>query len=97
MPDPMTEAEAVDLATAFKALAEPSRLQLLALITVRPGEHAARLDGDLPLLGGGVARHLRILRGAGLLVTDRVGRKHRVTVDESALAEVAETLRGLTR
>src|SRR5690349_17191397 len=59
-----------DLVTLFKALADPTRLRLAALIVDRPrcGQDVA---AELGISAGTVSHHLRVLREAGLVQETR--------------------------
>ena len=59
-----------DLVTLFKALADPTRLRLAALIVDRPrcGQDVA---SELGISAGTVSHHLRVLREAGLVQETR--------------------------
>ena len=77
--------------SAYAALAEPHRREILDLLRAgeRPaGEFVERLDLSQP----GVSKHLKVLRGAGLVVA-RVDGKHRLyTLRPEPLAEVDQWL-----
>jgi DNA-binding transcriptional ArsR family regulator len=59
----------------FKALADPTRRQLLDRLFERDGRTLTELESTLPMSRFGVAKHLRILEEAGLVVTRRSGRE----------------------
>lgn len=62
----------------FKALADPSRRTLLDRLFERDGQTLGELVGALPQMTRiAVMKHLRILEGAGLVVSHRSGR-HRL-------------------
>lgn len=62
-----------DLTRAFKALSEPPRLQILALV-LRHGELCGcEVERFLDLSQSASSRHLRVLRDAGLLADRRDG------------------------
>ena len=62
-----------DLARVFKALSEPPRLQILALV-LRHGELCGcEVERFLDLSQSAASRHLRVLRDAGLLENRRDG------------------------
>ena len=67
---------------AFKALADPTRRELLDLLFDREGRTLNELHALVqPRTGGmtrfGVMKHLKILEAAGLVVTRKVGREKR--------------------
>ena len=59
----------------FKALADSSRRFLLDLLFVRDGRTLTELESELEMTRFGVAKHLRVLEEAGLVVTRRQGRE----------------------
>ena len=59
----------------FRALADPSRRQLLDLLFERDGRTLTELESKLPMTRFGVMKHLRVLQEAGLIATRKVGRE----------------------
>ena len=59
----------------FKALADPTRRQLLDLLFEEDGQTLTALERQLPLSRFGVMKHLKVLEGAGLVTTRRRGRE----------------------
>src|ERR1043165_8162292 len=59
----------------FKALADPSRRFLLDLLFERDGRTLGELESRLEMTRFGVAKHLKALAEAGLVVTRRSGRE----------------------
>ena len=59
----------------FKALADPSRRFLLDLLFARDGRTLTELESELEMTRFGVAKHLRVLEEAGLVVAHRSGRE----------------------
>ncbi|MFJ5707958.1 MULTISPECIES: helix-turn-helix transcriptional regulator [unclassified Streptomyces] len=72
-PDPMTPDQAEELSVMFKALADPVRLRIASIVACCPagevcmGEIAAEFD----LTGPTISHHLRKLREAGILASER--------------------------
>jgi DNA-binding transcriptional ArsR family regulator len=64
----------VDDDRVFKALADPTRRRLLDLLFERDGRTLTELESQLDMTRFGVAKHLRVLAEAGLVVTRRAGR-----------------------
>jgi uncharacterized protein YndB with AHSA1/START domain/DNA-binding transcriptional ArsR family regulator len=61
---------------AFRALADPTRRQLLDLLFEREGRTLRELHAEVEgMTRFGVMKHLRILESAGLVVARRVGRE----------------------
>lgn len=77
--------------SAYAALAEPHRRQILDLL--RLGERAAgELVEHLGLSQPGVSKHLKVLREAGLVVVRAQGKHRFYALAPEPLAEVDEWL-----
>jgi DNA-binding transcriptional ArsR family regulator len=59
----------------FKALADPTRRRLLDELFEEDGQTLSALEQRLPMSRFGVAKHLKVLEGAGLVTTRRRGRE----------------------
>ena len=59
----------------YKALADPTRRHLLDLLFTRDGRTLTELESELDMTRFGVAKHLKVLEAAGLVVTRRSGRE----------------------
>ena len=59
----------------FKALADPTRRFLLDLLFERDGRTLTELEAEVDMTRIGVMKHLRLLEGAGLVLTRRSGRE----------------------
>jgi len=59
----------------FKALADPTRRHLLDRLFARDGRTLTELESELEMTRFGVAKHLKVLEEAGLVVTRRSGRE----------------------
>lgn len=92
---PLRADEARDLATMFKALADPARLRLLSLIAAHRGGEACVCDLTEPvdLSQPTVSHHLKILIDAGLLTREKRGRWAYYSVVPQALDTLGEALR----
>lgn len=71
--DPLSEAEAVDRARVFKALSDPTRLRLLSLIAAHADGEVCVCDltGEFDVTAPTISFHLRVLREAGLVDSQR--------------------------
>jgi DNA-binding transcriptional ArsR family regulator len=77
--------------SAYSALAEPSRRQILDLL--RDGERSVTdLVAHLDLSQPGVSKHLKVLRDAGLVHVRPEGKRRWYGLRAQPLAEVAEWL-----
>jgi DNA-binding transcriptional ArsR family regulator len=59
----------------FKALADPTRRELLDRLFEQDGQTLGQLEADQPMTRFGVMKHLRVLEEAGLITTQRRGRE----------------------
>lgn len=62
----------------FKALADPSRRQILDLLKAQPGQNVADLTERFPFSRFAVMKHLRVLEEANLVTSRRVGRSRQL-------------------
>ncbi len=73
--------------TTFEVLAEPTRRRILDLL--QPGERSVGdLVARLGLSQPGVSKHLRVLRGAGLVAVRRDAQRRWYRVQAGPLAEI---------
>ena len=72
---PISRSTAEELAGILKAVADPARLQILALLRSKPNCEACVCDvtDALGLSQPTVSHHLKILVGAGLVSTEKRG------------------------
>jgi DNA-binding transcriptional ArsR family regulator len=61
--------------SVFKALADPTRRELLDELFRQDGQSLTALEERLPMTRFGVMKHLRVLEEAGLVVTRKRGRE----------------------
>jgi ArsR family transcriptional regulator len=89
------EADAAELASAFKALADPVRLRLLSLIAAADGA-ACSCDLEEPVGKSQptVSHHLSVLADAGLITKQRMGRWVLCSVVPERLAVLRDALAG---
>lgn len=71
--EPLAAVEAEELAGVFKALSDPVRLRLLSAIAARAGQEACVCDvsDGLDVSQPTISHHLKVLREAGLLTSER--------------------------
>jgi ArsR family transcriptional regulator, arsenate/arsenite/antimonite-responsive transcriptional repressor len=88
---PLGEGEAADVAQVLKALADPVRLRLLSLIGAHDGGEACVCDLTIgfDLTGPTISHHLRVLREAGLIQSERRGTWVYYRVVSAALESLA--------
>lgn len=82
-------AEAPDQDTIFKAIADPTRREILSvLVGVRQGMPIGELSEHFPATRQGVTRHIRVLEEAGLVRLEKQGRERLCHADPAALQTV---------
>lgn len=72
---PLSEGESVELSRVFKALGDPVRLRLLSMIATRDGGEVCVCDltPAFDLSQPTISHHLKLLREAGLISSERRG------------------------
>ena len=70
---PLGAAERVELAARFKALADPTRVAILSMLSAESEVCVCVLTDELGLSQPTISHHLRILREAGLVEATRRG------------------------
>lgn len=85
---PLDRPTAEALAGSLKAVADPARLQLLALIRSEGEACACDLTEPLGLSQPTVSHHLKVLTQAGLLRREQRGQWAWFSVDEVRLADL---------
>lgn len=92
--EPLDPARAGVAAPMFKALGDPVRLRLLSMIaSAGDGEVCVcDLSGEFALTGPTISHHLKVLREAGLVHSDRRGTWVYYRVVPGALASLAGLL-----
>nr|WP_293773073.1 metalloregulator ArsR/SmtB family transcription factor [Sporichthya sp.] len=89
--EPLTPDQAEGLAGSFKALGDPVRLRLLSLIASHAGGEACVCDltGEFDVSQPTISHHLKVLREAGLLTSERRASWVYYRVPAGALAALA--------
>jgi ArsR family transcriptional regulator len=93
---PLDARDANELARAFKALADPVRLQLLSLIAASPGGRACSCDLEAPVGKSQptVSHHLSLLAEAGLITKVKQGRWVLCSIVPGRLGALRDALSG---
>jgi ArsR family transcriptional regulator len=96
--EPLTPEQSVQATVVFKALADPVRLQLFSLIASHDGGQACVCDISpaVDVSQPTVSHHLKVLRTAGLLESERRGSWMHYRVVPDALDAVAAIVAPLT-
>ncbi|WP_371746411.1 metalloregulator ArsR/SmtB family transcription factor [Mycolicibacterium smegmatis] len=92
--EPLSAAEAADMSVKLKALADPVRLQLFSAVASREGGEACVCDiaAGVEVSQPTVSHHLKVLRDAGLLTSQRRASWVYYAVVPDALASLAVLL-----
>jgi DNA-binding transcriptional ArsR family regulator len=78
------------LSSVFAALADPSRRYVLETLAARGTVTATELAGELPVTRQAVAKHLGLLRSAGLVAASRSGRETRYRLTPAPLGSALD-------
>ena len=79
-------------AAVFEALADPTRRSVLRDVAEQGPRTATELAAGLPVTRQAVAKHLAVLREAGLVAPERAGRETRFSATLGPLAEAGRWL-----
>ena len=92
--EPLTAAQAADLARTLKALADPTRLRLVSMVVAHDGGEACVCDLTEPLglTQPTVSHHLKILVDAGIFTRDKRGVWAYYALRPEALQALADIL-----
>jgi ArsR family transcriptional regulator len=92
--EPLNAAEAGELAPLFKAIADPVRLRLLSLIACHEDGEACVCDltGAFELTAPTISHHLKVLKQAGLIDSERRGTWVYYWIDHAALQRLSAIL-----
>ena len=92
--EPLSQASAAALVPMFKALGDPVRLRLMSLIASHPGGEACVCDisATIDLSQPTISHHLKVLRSAGLLGSQRRGTWVYYGVIPAALQQLSAVL-----
>nr|WP_229740147.1 metalloregulator ArsR/SmtB family transcription factor [Nocardia rhizosphaerihabitans] len=92
--EPLSAESAIELAAAFKALSDPVRLRLLSLVASHSGGEACVCDlsAGFDLSQPTISHHLKVLREAGLLSSERRGSWVYYRIESQALAPLSRLL-----
>ncbi|MCX5143964.1 MULTISPECIES: helix-turn-helix transcriptional regulator [unclassified Streptomyces] len=91
---PPADGEVVD--SVLAALADPTRRQMLDLLSAHGQATATTLAGGLPISRQAVVKHLAVLDAAGLVGSVKVGREVRYAVRSEALDATARWMAALS-
>jgi len=89
---PLDDAQAAHLATMFKALGDPVRLRMAAIIASAPEVCVCDITPAFDLSSGTISHHLKTLREAGLVTSERRGTFVHYKIEPDALAALSALL-----
>jgi len=92
--EPVSAAEAEELSVLFKAIADPVRLRLVSLIASHEGGEACvcNLTDAFELTAPTISHHLKVLREAGLVASQRRGTWVYYWINPGVLARLSALL-----
>ena len=92
--EPLPAAGAEEMAALFKAVADPVRLRLLSMIACHPGGESCVCDltPAFDMTAPSISYHLKILREAGLITSERRGTWVYYRVMPEVMARMSEVL-----
>lgn len=92
--EPLPEAGAQELALLFRAVADPMRLRLLSMIACHEGGESCVCDltDAFDVTPPSISYHLKILREAGLISSDRRGTWVYYRVNPDVMARMSAVL-----
>jgi DNA-binding transcriptional ArsR family regulator len=79
-----------ELALLAKALAHPARVRMMRLLLACDACYCGQLVDELPLAQATVSQHLKVLKGAGLIVGEIEGLRTSYCASRARLAELHE-------
>ena len=87
----MPKAKSERLATMLKALADPTRLEILRIVAAQTGPVCAcDIVDRFALSQPTISHHLKILKNAGLLISERSGLWSFFTPDPEGMRSIGE-------
>ncbi len=91
---PLSSEAAIELAAQLKALSDPVRLRLFSLVASHAGGEACVCDisGDFDVSQPTISHHLKVLKDAGLLASERRASWVYYSVIPEALMNLASVL-----
>ena len=89
---PMSADEAARLAPVFKALGDPVRLRMASMIAAQPELCVCDITPAFDLSSGTISHHLKLLREAGLVGSERRGTYVYYWIEPAALGPLSSLL-----
>ena len=79
-------------APVFAALGDPIRLELVSRLSDGQQRSITQLAGGLDLTRQGITKHLQVLKRAGIVTSERVGRERRFVITPDPIARARDYL-----
>lgn len=89
---PVSAEDAARLAPVFKALGDPVRLRMASMIAAQPELCVCDITPAFDLSSGTISHHLRLLREAGIVGSERRGTYVYYWINPEALAALSALL-----
>lgn len=89
---PVTEADAERIAPMFKALGDPVRLRMASMIAVQPELCVCEITPAFDLSSATISHHLKTLREAGIVDSERRGTYVYYWIEPDALRTLSTLL-----
>ena len=86
-----------DNASIFAALGDATRLSLLGKLSDGEPQSISRLASGTSLTRQGITKHLRVLEGAGIVRSVRIGRESQFKLEPKPIAEAQRYLAEVSR
>ena len=83
---------AIDSAPVFAALGDATRLELISRLSDGKPHSIVQLADGLDLTRQGVTKHLHVLKQAGMVSCERIGRESRFTIRPDPIAKARDHL-----
>lgn len=84
--------DAIGPAPVFAALGDATRLALVSRLSDGKQHSIVQLTDGLNLTRQGVTKHLHVLKQAGIVAHERIGRESRFTIRPDAITEARDYL-----
>ena len=85
-----------EIAEMFRALGDPTRLDLLVHLAENSPKTATELAEAYPITRQGILKHLHILEDAGLVAVHQKGREKRYTLTPEPLSGIDEWIKEIS-
>ncbi len=80
--------------TVFRAIADPTRREIMALLRTRGRQTVGEIARNFRMSRPAISKHLRLLRSAGLIATRQDGTARLCSLNAKPLRAINDWLRG---